>query len=212
MTRSMALLLTLVFLCGVAFAQSGWTDLFPDAKFTGWTRLPIPPTGKLTDVPQWKVDTARRLIVCEGNGGHDWMRCDREFSNFLLHVEWRFTKKAEGEQKYNSGIFVRNSADASIWHQAQTGGATGGWLFGDTLVNGVKQRVNLRSQAKSGLEKPAGEWNTFDIRCDGRTIALTVNGSLACEMTNCEVPKGHIGLEAEGYRIEFRNLRIKELR
>jgi hypothetical protein len=31
-------------------------------------------------------------------------------------------------------------------------------------------------------------------------------------MTDCEVPKGYLGLEAEGYRVEFRNLKLKELR
>jgi len=31
------------------------------------------------------------------------------------------------------------------------------------------------------------------------------------EFSGCEVPRGHIGLEAEGYRIEFRNIKVKRL-
>ena len=187
--------------------------LTPRCQIHRWTRLPIPPTAKLADdIPQWKVDAAKRLIICEGNGGHDWMRLDRELSDFDLHVEWRFTPKTEGETKYNSGIFVRNSADGSIWHQAQTGGGNGGYIFGTTLVGGAAKRISLREQSRAGLEKPAGEWNAYDIRCQGRKIALNVNGKTATEFTECDVPNGHIGLEAEGYRIEFRNLRVRELK
>ncbi len=196
---------------GIGLAAGGWVDLFPNANFTGWTRLPIPPTGQLTGVAQWKVDPAKRLIVCEGNGGHDWMRYDHEYANFLLHVEWRFVPKIEGEAKYNSGVFIRNNADGSIWHQAQTGGGNGSYIFGNTLVNGALQRINLKEKSRAGLEKPAGQWNRFDIRCEAKKITLSVNGKVATEFADCDVPKGYIGLEAEGYRIEFRNLRIKEL-
>ena len=205
------LLSLLVLVCGALSAQSGWIDLFPKGNFQGWTRLPIPPTGKITEPTQWKLDRKQKLIVCEGNGGHDWMRFDREFTDFLLHVEWRFTPKTEGETRYNSGIFVRNSADGVLWHQAQTGGGNGGYIFGNTPVNGTPQRLNLREQATKGAEKPAGEWNEYDIRCEGPTIALQVNGKPGGEFTTSEVRKGYIGLEAEGYRIEFRNLRVKPL-
>ncbi|MCC6859890.1 MAG: DUF1080 domain-containing protein [Bryobacterales bacterium] len=194
-----------------AWGQSNWTDLFPDGNFTGWTRLAIPPTAALGG-PQWKVDGANRVVICEGNGGHDWMRYDRELADFDFHVEWRFTPRESGEQKYNSGIFVRNSADGVLWHQGQTGGGSGGYLFGNTLVNGAPQRIALRQQSRAGLEKPAGEWNVYDLHCQGKTIRLTVNGQAASEFNQCEIPKGYIGLEGEGYRIEFRNLRLRELR
>jgi hypothetical protein len=38
-----------------------------------------------------------------------------------------------------------------------------------------------------------------------------VNGAPTSEWTGCEVPQGFIGLEAEGFRIEFRSVRMKEL-
>ena len=56
---------------------------------------------------------------------------------------------------------------------------------------------------------PIGEWNTYEIRCDGPKITLWVNGDLTGEFTAPEVPKGYWGLEAEGYRIEFRNIKLK---
>ena len=59
--------------------------------------------------------------------------------------------------------------------------------------------------------KPVGEWNAFDITSQGSTISLSVNGKMVSEFKECEVKKGYVALEAEGFRIEFRNIRIKEL-
>ena len=189
---------------------AGWLDLLPDESLKGWTRVPIPPDRALNPNTQWSVDTAQRFVVCEGNRGHEWLRYDRELADFIFHVEWRFTK-LEGGKGYNSGVFVRNSSDGLIWHQAQVGGGNGGYLFGDTRVDGLRQRINLRPQMKENRVKEAGEWNTYELRCEGRTITLFVNGGLTSQFTNCEVPKGYLGLEAEGYRIEFRTLKLKRL-
>jgi len=84
-------------------------------------------------------------------------------------------------------------------------------LFGNTLVKGVPQRVNLREKMSENRVKPAGEWNTYEIRALGRQISLWVNGAVTNEFTDCEVPRGYVGLEAEGYRVEFRNIQLKRL-
>ena len=191
---------------------TGWTDIFPNAGLKGWTRGAIPPQDALKDYAGWKPDAKSRVLLCEGDKlGHEWLRYDRELADFLLHVEWRF-HKLEGSPRYNSGIFVRNSADGVIWHQAQTGNASGGFIFGNTPVNGQPQRINLSKQIREQRVKPAGEWNEYEIRCEGRNIRLWVNGAVTSEFADCEVPKGYIGLEAEGYPIEFRNIRIKPLK
>jgi hypothetical protein len=59
--------------------------------------------------------------------------------------------------------------------------------------------------------KPPGEWNTYQIRCQGPKITLSVNGEVSAEFAAPEEPKGYLGLEAEGFRIEFRNIRYKLL-
>jgi hypothetical protein len=191
---------------------SGWTDLLAQAgpELKGWTRGPIPPTGKLNPRSQWSLDTATGHLVCEGNGGHDWLRWDKEQGDFIYHVEWRFTP-VPGRPRYNSGIYARNSADARIWHQAQTGGDSGGYLFGDTMVEGTLKRINLSRQQTGSRVKPAGEWNTFEITCKGKDVTLWVNGAVTNQWHDCQVPRGYVGLEAEGYRIEFRNVKLKPL-
>ena len=209
----------LVYPAALAWAQTpnqleanpeGWISLMPHEALKGWERVAYPPGGKLDPHSQWSLDPATGYILCDGTGPREWLRYDTEFDDFIFHAEWRFTKK-DGVEGYNSGIFARNNADGSIWHQAQTLDADGGFLFGDTLLNGKIQRVNLSKERKENRVKPAGEWNTYEIRCEGKKITLWVNGAVVSEFDDCEVPKGYVGLEAEGYRIEFRNLKLKML-
>jgi hypothetical protein len=189
----------------------GWIDLLSDKTLHDWTRISIPPSAPLKEVSPWMVDPSTGNLVCEGGkAGHEMLRHNREFSNFIFHVEFQFTK-LEGDAKYNSGVFLRNNADGTVWHQAQVGSSSGGYIFGNTLVNGAPQRVNLRDQVKENRVKPAGEWNTFEVRAEGSKISLWVNGAVTSEFGQCEVLRGYVALEAEGYRIEFRNLKLKEL-
>jgi hypothetical protein len=206
-------------------SPDGWKDLIakgdagPGASgIEGWSSWKIPPGPRPTAAPkpansispQWKYDAAVGGIACAGDGGHEWLRWDEELGDFVFHAEWRFTP-APGKKGYNSGIYVRNSADASIWHQAQTGDASGGYLFGDTPVDGKVKRVNLAGRISDKRVKPAGEWNVYEITCKGKEISLWVNGATTCVFDACEVPRGYVGLEAEGYRIQFRNLKVKPL-
>ncbi len=191
---------------------SGWTDLLEQAgpRLVGWTRGPIPPTGKLNPLSQWSLDPASGHLVCEGNGGHEWLRWDKELGDGIFHVEWRFTP-VPGKKGYNSGIYARNSADARIWHQAQTGDGSGGYIFGNTVVDGKLTRINLSKQQKGSRVKSAGEWNTFEITCKGRDVVLWVNGAVTSQWHDCQVSRGYVGLEAEGYRIEFRRAKLKPM-
>ncbi len=194
---------------------SGWKDLFADKSLKDWIRGPLGAAGQLRpgsmDEPSpWKMDSSTGILLCEGDKvGHEWIRYATELADCLYHVEWRFTKR-EGEPAYNSGVFIRTGADGKIWHQAQ---ATmgGGYLFGATPVNGVLQRINLRPSMPENKIKPAGEWNTYELRAAGKQITLWVNGAVTSEFKECEIPRGYIGLEAEGYRVEFRNVQMKPL-
>ncbi|WP_406700561.1 DUF1080 domain-containing protein [Singulisphaera sp. Ch08] len=191
----------------------GWINLLDGAgtELKGWTRGPIPPGTKLDAKSQWELDPRTGILTCDGTGGHDWVRWDRELADFIYHVEWRFTPVVTGKKAYNSGIYARNSADAKIWHQAQTGDAKGGYIFGDTPVHGKIERVNLSKEVRDGRVKPAGEWNTFEITCKAKRMSLWVNGAVTLTWNDCEVPQGFVGLEAERYRIEFRHVKVKPL-
>ena len=187
---------------------TGWVDILPGADLSGWYRVPVPPTGKLGR-QQWHVEDG--TLICDGDGGHDMLLLDKEIGDAIFHLEFRYTK-VEGKTGYNSGAYVRNSKDGGIWHQAQFGDAKDGFLFGETpTADGKKKFFNLAKEVKDMRVKPAVEWNTFEVTARGKVLTLWVNGAVTCEFENCGLDKGHVGLEGEGYRIEFRNLKIKTL-
>jgi hypothetical protein len=194
---------------------TGWIDLLADAgpELKGWTRCPWPKGPNLSEKSPWSFDPKTGVLTCRGDeAGHEWLRGDRDLGDVIYHVEWAFVPAPAGKPtKYNSGIYVRNAADASTWHQAQTGDASGGFLFGDTPVEGKIKRVNLSKELLDKRVHPAGGWNTFEVTCKGKDITLWANGAVTNEWHGCEVPRGHVGLEAEGYRIEFRNVKIKAI-
>jgi len=186
-------------------APAGWTSVQPGADLAGWTRGAWPATATLGP-QQWSVDPTTGNLVCDGKGGHEWLSYDREMGDAAFHVEWRFAP-VEGADKYNSGIFARTAPDLSVWHQAQVA-LKGGFLFGLTPIGGVVKRFGQEPAAPR--VRPAGEWNVYEVVARGRTLSLWVNGAFTSEIP-VEVPRGHLGLEAEGWRIEFRNLKVKAL-
>ena len=186
------------------------TDILPNESLQGWTRIPIPPISALNPKIQWRVDAAQQALICAGDGGHEWLRYDRELTDFEFQVDWRFTPRTSGETKYNSGIGVRLSKYGEIWHQAQTG-ATGGYLFGNTITDGLLQSFNLSKQMKENRVKLTGEWNHYEVRAQGDRITLAVNGAPVSEISGVALRRGYIGLEAEGYEIAFKNLKVKVL-
>ncbi len=190
--------------------DSGWIDIMPPADLEGWSRVPVPPKAKLGRA-QWHVDTDRNVLICDGDGGHDMLLLKETFGDAVFHFEFRYTK-IEGVKGYNSGAYVRNSADGAIWHQAQFGDGKDGFLFGVTpMTEGKPKFFHLRKEVKDGRVKPAGEWNAMEVTARGKNLTLWVNGAVTCQFDNCGSLEGHVGLEGEGYRVEFRNLKVKQL-
>jgi len=192
-------------------AQQGeWMDMLPDESLKGWTRVPIPAISGVNPKMQWRVDTSQRALICSGEGGHEWLRFNKELGDFILQVDWRFTPRGPEETKYNSGIGVRMTRNGDIWHQAQTG-VTGGYMFGESITDGAMKRFNLMKEMKENRIKPAGEWNNYEIRAQGDRITMAVNGAVVNELSGVGLRRGYIGFEAEGFEITFRNIRIKML-
>jgi hypothetical protein len=206
--QSRYILLCLAILATGLRASAQSVNLFPADYQAQWKRIAIPPSNPVSTVAQWHIDAAKHQIVCDGNGGHDWLRFNHELRNFTFHVRWRFAP-LPGPPKYNSGVFFRNDAEGNIWHQAQTSPG-GGYIFGLTPVDGKLTRFNEQKSMTENRVKPAGKWNAYDIRCVGDTCTLAVNGQVV-NTIHTGVDKGYIGLEAEGYRIDFKDFKVTEL-
>jgi hypothetical protein len=196
-------------ICGAVLLSGQSIDLMPDQTLKGWTRIPIPPTDGLKPKMQWRADPAEKILICAGDGQHEWLRYDQILGDYLLDVDFRFAPKG-ADVKYNSGIGIRLSQYGELWLQAQTG-PTGGYLFGVNLVDGALVRSNLQKEMKENRIKPAGEWNHYSIRVQGDKVTLSVNGAVVNEAAGIALRKGYLGLEAEGHEIAFRNLRLTVL-
>ena len=148
-----------------------------------------------------------------------YIRTNKEYSNYALHIEWRYP-----ENPTNSGIFLHTTTPDTIWvshYQAQLKHKNAG----DFIVHGIGRSATISDSVYTSTadvkplipkmndsnEKEAGEWNAFDIICKDDTIEIKVNGLLQNTATNCSVTKGAIGMQAEGSKIQFRNLWITEL-
>jgi len=73
--------------------SKGWMDMLATAgpELDGWTRKPVPPDGELNPKSQWSLDPANGTLICQGDGGHEWLRLDQVLTDYVFHVEWRFT-------------------------------------------------------------------------------------------------------------------------
>ena len=61
-------------------------------------------------------------------------------------------------------------------------------------------------------EKPAGEWNTYEVVCSGNSLKNYVNGQLMNQVTECSVSSGAIALQSEGGEFEVRKVTIEPLK
>jgi len=102
----------------------------------------------------------------------------------------------------NSGLFIRSGRKVGANQINLAKGAEGGFIGGKVI--GAKTVPEL--------QKPAEEWNEWRVLVMGEKVSFWCNGKLAWEATGLKPPKGYIGLQAEGAPIEFRNLRIREIK
>lgn len=206
-------------------AQNGnsvpaFRNLFNGKDFTGWVNVN-------TDPDTWKVKDG--IIVCSGNP-IGVMRTDRQYENFILHLEWMHTQPGG-----NSGFFVWSSArpdpvkrlpdgiELQIleldWVKQNTKDGVvppvayvHGEIFG---VNGTKVVPdNPRGERSKSIENrclPKGQWNTYDVVAVDGTIKMAVNGKFVNGISRSSLKKGYLCLESEGAEIHFRNIRIMEL-
>lgn len=198
-----------------------WRDLFNGKVLDGWVDVNTSPET-------WSVKDG--VLVCTGLP-IGVMRSDRQYENFILHVEWRHMK-AGG----NSGVFVWSEGKPAAggplpkgmevqmleldWiklHPKKDGtpndpGYISGELFGaNGLTCTPENPRGSRSMSTEFRCKPHGEWNTYVVVCVDGAVKLSINGKFVNGVRDSSVKKGYICLESEGSEIHFRNIRVMEL-
>jgi hypothetical protein len=152
------------------------------------------------------------LIHITGNP-FGYMRTKEIYSDYKLHVEWRWPSEAT-----NSGVFVHGQQPDTIWLKCVECQLKSGSAGDFICMNGAemnertdKSKISVKKMADSS-EKPTGEWNTMEVVCKTNTIEVFVNGVLQNKGTNVSVSKGSICLQSEGKDIEFRNVFLTKLK
>lgn len=217
MLRPAALLLVLVLTMPCARAQAPATGPLPE-RVTLWNGRDLDGWKLFINDP--KVDAASVWSVAGGGLRFDtkasgYLKTGRSFSNYHLHVEWRWPKEAPANT--NSGVLVHVHGPDAIWPlcfecQLKTGNA--GQVVGMGLDIPAAPLLNNRKRAPKladSSEKPLGEWNTYEIYCRGDTIECFVNGVRQNFVEKLPVAAGAIALQLEGFPIEFRSVWLEPL-
>ena len=197
MNRSFHLLSAL---CAVALLQASsalgadadFQPLFNGKDFTG-CRFSLQKVGDpLPD--NWKVKDG---VIYLTGAMRPHLVTAREFGDFEVKFEWRALVP-----KFNGGFYIRSKPDAGSNQIRVDRNFEGAFLAG--TIAGAK--------AVPTLQKATGEWNEWRVLVKGTAVTLWCNGKLAWEATGLAPARGHIGLQAEGTAMEFRNLQIRELK
>jgi hypothetical protein len=145
-----------------------------------------------------------------------YLKTEKSFSNYHLHVEWRWPAK-DVPANSNSGVLLHVHGPDAVWplcFEAQLKNGNAGQVVGMGLDIPDAPLQNNRKRAPKfadSSEKPAGEWNTYEIYARGDTIEVFVNGVRQNQVTKLPVSAGQVALQMEGFPIEFRNVWLEAL-
>ena len=219
MSRGLVMLAALVLAAPAAAEDKGGTiKLFNGKDLSGW-KMFVDPRSKVKPESVWSVKDG--IIICKGQP-LGYLLTEKEYGNYILKVQWRWTQDGDNDKR-NSGVFLHVSGKDKIWPKGVEAQLYRDHAGDFWLVDGFKLSVDKGRQdpwnaghflriKKSGVEKPIGEWNQYEITCKGNTIKLVVNDVFQNEGAHAESDKGKILLQSEGAEIHFRNIELTPIK
>lgn len=191
--------------------NQGFVSLYNGKDLSGWDVL----DGK---IEAWKADG--ELLSCVAAGG-GWLRTKEMYSDYILKLEFRLPPNG------NSGVGLRfpdegNPAFVGMEIQILDDDGDEYKNLKDSQYCGS---IYSEVAAKRGALKPAGEFNSYEITCNGPMIKVVLNGQTIVEADIDKYEKaagdwkplrdrpriGYIGLQSHGSRVDFRNIEVKDL-
>jgi hypothetical protein len=172
----------------------GWILLFDGESLFGW---------EAATKADWQVADGA-IVVSSGEPG--LLNTTSRFADYVLKLDFRSAKGT------NSGVFLRTVTKPANPKQgcyelniADFG--TSPFATGSLVSRGEKAKVaeNLDSE----------DWQSFEVTCKGRQITVKVDGRQVLDYTE-ELDReptliGHIGLQLNSGKVEFRNVKLKPL-
>jgi hypothetical protein len=189
--------------------KEGYKLLFNGKNLDGWEGDPV----------LWSVKDGEIVGSSDGHPFkvNTFLIYKSKFRNFILKGDIKL-------RNHNSGIQFRSE------HMPGDGWIVRGYQADASEVDDEKsawgnlyeERLRGRNAMKTPDEgwkiaKPLvhhGDWNTYEILADGDHIKLTFNGVTTIDMHDSASADGIIALQMHAgpeMRVEFRNLKIKEL-
>ena len=192
-------------------AEPGFYPLFNGKNLDGW-RL-IGGVG-----PGYVIENGN--IVCPSDGGGN-LFTEKEYANFVLQLEF---KLSEGG---NSGIGLRAPYQGDAAYQGMEIQVLDDPAPVYETIQPAQHCGSIYGvfAAKQGALKPTGEWNSYEITANGRRVSVKLNGTMIvdADLDTAKDPAvlkrhpglarttGHIGFLGHRSRVEFRNIRLREL-
>jgi hypothetical protein len=206
--RMLCLFLSLLLLPAGLYGQekSGFTQLFNGKNLDGWNT-----TGN------WIMEKDNVITLKPRPGETGWTRykdyltTDRQYSNFVLDLEFKFNAKG------NSGVFmhVGDLKDhVKSGFEVQILDTYGKKNVGNHDCGGV---IGAAAPSKN-MVKPAGQWNRYIITLKDQQLQVILNDEQIIDLniSKSEIKDrpttGYISFQDEAKRIWYRNVRIKELK
>lgn len=206
--------LSLICLLSAALSaqEPGFVSLFDGQTLKGWKLVRGHGPGYLAEAGK---------LICPADGGGN-LFTEKEYANFVFRFEFLMEPGA------NNGIGIRAPYEGDAAYQGMEIQILDdgherykGWLRSEQHHGSVYGLI----PARTGFLKPAGEWNSEEITADGRRIRVVLNGVVILD-ANLDMVReaklldrhpgvkrttGHLGFLGHGTRVEFRDMRIKEL-
>ena len=205
----------------------GWRLLFDGETAEGWrgyNKEDFPKEG-------WQVEDGMLRVLSAGGGGD--IITEEVFGDFILKLEWRVEKGG------NSGIFyhaIEQPGEAIYWSAPEIQILDNeNHPDADRGEDGNRKASSLYDllPAKPQNARPFGEWNRIRlvVQKNGSQVEHWMNGEKVVEyerwteewyemIRNSKFAshpefgaahQGYIGLQDHGDRVDFRNIKIKEL-
>jgi hypothetical protein len=226
--------LSLLVTCTAAFGA----EKAPDLKAEGWVTLGqadfVPVNGE-EGTWTWGSDG-----ILHGSGMPiGVMRTVKQYKNFEMSLSWSHLKDAgnsgvfvwvpgaaldalKGPGLPNSGIEVQILDHGYTAAYEKSSGKKADWFtcHGDVFAVGKSTMKPFpplspdgsRSFPSKQVSKGVGEWNHYLIRAVDGTIRLWVNGEQVSGGEKCDPAEGFLCLEAEGSPIDFKEIKIREIK
>ena len=192
--------------------EKGYAPLFNGRNLDGWVLRRASRKGYVVE---------DGMLVCPADGG-GYLFTKKEYGDFSLRFEFRLSDGANNGVAVRCPLLDKSPAYDGIEIQILDNIGFPRKLRPSQYHGSIYDVV----PAKKGALKPAGQWNEQEIVCRGRRITVIVNKMVVVDadldnVTTAAVrekhpglqrKRGHIGFLGHGSRVEFRNIRVRELK